>query len=439
MGASQNQASQGELKKEVNLVALIAVMIGLNIGGALFLLTGIAAGLTGPSLFIAQIISATPILLALFPYLMLTSAMPVTCANYQYAKLFSPPMAVAAWMTLFVAIPVGALPIFAVATAKLLAVMIPGIPIVMTAIVVMTVFYLLNVSGIKAAAYVQMITVAVLLISLLVFIVIGIPAVEIQNMTPLFPGGVMGIIGASAILFTLLAGGMFGIEIGSEVKNAKSTIPKALFISIAIVMVIYLLIEVVAVGVMDWNMFADETLGVPAGAFLSGPLLDFFVIGGGILASITTINLTLAVAGRYALAFAEDGFFPKIFRNVNRRFGTPHWGLTLAYGMSVITLIINPPLQMLAAMLNFGLLFMITMVLFAAFRLPKKHPEIYEKSTFKFSPRILSITSVIAISINIVFMLILAVALKWTFLLFVAAAIAGIILYFVRKKQLGLA
>ena len=140
MNKPQNQAAAGTLRREINLVALIAIMIGLNIGGGLFLLTAIAAGLTGPSLFITQIISALPIFLALIPYLMLTSSIPTTCANYQYAKLFSPPLASAAWMSLFVAIPIGALPLFAIATAKFFLMLIPGLPVVVVAIIVMTLF-----------------------------------------------------------------------------------------------------------------------------------------------------------------------------------------------------------------------------------------------------------------------------------------------------------
>lgn len=438
MASPVTQITQGKLRREINLIALIAVMIGLNIGGSLFLLTGIAVGLTGPSLFIAQIISAAPVLLAIVPYLTLTSALPLTTANYQYAKLFSRPLAVAAWMTMFIAIPVGAFPLFSIATAKLIVLLIPGLPVTLTAIMVMTVFYLVNVFGIKPAAYLQLATVAVLLIALATFIVPGIPAIQAQNLTPLFAGGAVGLIGASALLYTLLAGALFGIEIGGEVKNPRVTIPKALLSSAVIVLLIYLFIEVIAVGVMDWKIFAGETLGTPAQAFLSGLLLDLFVIGGGILASTTTINLTLTVAGRYALSFAKDGFFPNFFGSINRRFGTPHWGLTLPYIMTVITLLFNPPLEMLGAMLNFGLLFMITLVLLAAFKLPRDHPEIYEKARFKFSPRILAITSLTAVGINVIFMLLLVYALLWTFLIFVAAGIAGVVLYYVRKRQIGL-
>jgi APA family basic amino acid/polyamine antiporter len=435
----------GKLKREVTLIALIAVMIGLNVGGGLFLLTAVAAGLTGPSIIIAQLIAAAPVLLAIIPYLVLSSAIPTTCANYQYAKLFSTPLASAAWMGLFIAIPLGAFPLFAIATAELLVQLRPGLPVIPIAIVVMTLFYLINVFGIKATAQVQLVTVAILLVAIFTFIVPGVAAIELSNLTPLFTGGAIGLIGASALMYTLLAGGLFGIEIGGEVKKARATVPKALIISVVIVMVMYLFIEVIAVGVMDTKQFAAGTLGTAAQAFLSNPWLGFFVIGGGILASVTTINLTLTVAGRYALAFARDGFFPGVFSHINKRFGTPHWGLTLPWAMTVITLLVilifNPEramlMKVLGSMLNFGLLFIVTLVLLASARLPKNHPDIYAKSNYKFSPRLLAITSISAAAINIVFMLLLAFELRWAFLLFVAAGIAGVVVYYTRTKQMG--
>jgi Na+/H+ antiporter NhaD/arsenite permease-like protein len=84
---------------------------------------------------------------------------------------------------------------------------------------------------------------------------------------------------------------------------------------------------------------------------------------------------------------------------------------------------------------------MITLVLFAAYKFPRKYPELYEKSRYKFNPRTIRITSLSAICINVVFMLVLAYGMitsdnaRWTFPLFVIAAIAGLIVYFVRKRQ----
>ncbi|MFA7191484.1 MAG: APC family permease, partial [Dehalococcoidales bacterium] len=203
-------------------------------------------------------------------------------------------------------------------------------------------------------------------------------------------------------------------------------------------LLLYLLIELVAVGVVDWRVFAEGgSLGIPAETFLSNPWLGLFIIGGGILASTTTINLTLTASGRYVMASSQDRLFPGFFASVNKKFGTPHWGLTLAYFLSLVAILAIPSLETLAAMLNFGLLFMITLVLLAAWRIPKTHPEIYANSRIKLSRRAITVTSLLAASMNIIFMLILATAVIQAFLIFVAFMVVGITVYFVRKMQLG--
>jgi APA family basic amino acid/polyamine antiporter len=273
----------------------------------------------------------------------------------------------------------------------------------------------------------------VLLVALLTFILGGMPHVQMANLALNFVGGPVGLIGASALLYTLLAGGLFGIEMGDEVRNARSVIPRALFISIGVVLGLYILIEVVALGVVGWEQFSMGTLGDVAGAFLSGGWLGLFVVGGGIMASATTINLALAAAGRYALVFSLDGYFPRVFSRVNQRFGTPHNGLALVYLMTVATLLVNPPLMTLGAVLNFGLLFMVTLVLCGAVRLLKRHPATFVDASVHVRPRLLTVSSYVAVAFNLVYMLVLAVALRWTFLIFVVAIVLGLAIFYSRK------
>ena len=424
------------LRQDIGMVGLVAIMVGLNIGGSLFLLTAVAAGLTGSSLIVAQLMSATPILLSIPAYVALSSALPVTCANYQYAKLFSRPLAVAGWMVLFIAIPLGMLPLFALATAKLLAVLIPGLPITLCAIGVMMLLFVVNVSGVRLVTQAQLVGVVVLMAALVTFIAGGIPVIQIENLTIGFPGGALGFVGASALLYTLLAGGLFGIEMGDEIRNARSVIPRALVISISIVLVLYVLIEVVAIGTVGWEQFSAGTLGDVASAFLSGGWLTLFVVGGGVMASMTTINLALTAAGRYALAFSLDGYMPKTFSNVSERFGTPHNGLALIFLMTVITLAFDPPLMTMGAVLNFGLLFIVSLVLCGAVRLLRRRPDIYSRGTVKLRPRLLVGCSLAAVGINLVYMLVLTIALKWTFMIFVGAIAGGLGLFYIRKRGL---
>jgi len=424
------------LREEIGFVGLVAIIVGLNIGGSLFVLTTVAAGLTGSSLILVQLVSATPIILSVPAYAMLSSAMPTTCANYQYAKLFSRPLAVAAWMVLFIALPLGMLPLFAVAAAKLVAVLIPAAPVTPTAIGVMCIIYVINVLGVRLTTQVQFAGVGILTAALLTFIFGGLPSVQMSNLSLSFAGGVTGFLGASAILYTLLAGGLFGIEMGDEIRNARKVIPRALIASIVIVLVLYLLIEIVALGTVGWETMAQGTLGDVAAAFLTGFPLGLFVVGGGIMASTTTINMALTAAGRYVLAFSIDGYIPRFFSQVNERFGTPHVGLTLVFVMTVIALSFSPDLMTLGQMVNFGLLFLVTLVLLGSVWMLRKHPETYAHSSLKVKPGFMKVTALCAVAINVVFMLILAIALKWTFLLFAGAIAFGFLVFYMKQRGL---
>ena len=449
MSSPEAQAPQGKLKQELNLLMLIFIMIGLNIGGALFTLTSAAAGLTGPSLFIAQIISALPILLALIPYMVITSAAPKTAASYQYAKVFSYPLAVAAVMVLLVAMPLGGLPLFALSNAKYFMLLFPGAPemapgvpiswVQVVAIATVALFYIINIIGIKPAAYIEFIMTGILLLALVLFIVPGLPAIKPENFTPLFTGGALGLVAAAALSYTLLAGGLFGIELGDEVKEAHSTIPKALVISVFTAVILYILIEIVAAGVVDHKTFARGNLSTPAKVFLPGALFGFFVIGGGLMACSTTIHVVMTISGRYAMKFAEDGFFPRFFTHVNKKYGTPHWGLTLPFVLSVVTILFVHNITVLGAMMNFGLLFMVSLVLLCAFKLPKTDPGLLAGSRYTFSPTLIRVTALSATILNIFFMILIVYIIfqqkmPWAFWLFVIAITAGLLLYFIRKR-----
>jgi APA family basic amino acid/polyamine antiporter len=428
---------RGELRRELNLLLLVFMGIGLNIGGALFSLTGIVAGLTGPSLPISQILSALPVLFSLIPYMTLASAIPTTCGSYRYAKLFSRPLAVIGWLVLIVGVGLGGMPLYAITTVRYLQVLIPDIPLIGTAVGILTLFYVINLLGIKPTALVQFGMTACLLLALAVFVILGAPAIKIENFTPLFAGGPMGFLVSSALLFTLLAGGLYIIDVGEETKEAESTMPRALLISIIITLAFYLAVEVVAVGVLNWKEFAGRTLAVPAMAFLPGLLLYFFAVGGGVLACVTTIHGIMTLGGRYFLVFAEDGFLPSFFGRINKKFGTPHWGLTLGYVLTVIGSFFISSLEVMGLMLNFGLIFMITLVDLAAYSLPKRRPEIYEKAEFRPKERILKVTSLVAVVLNVFLMALLAIAMRWAFIVFVAVALLGLGVYYLvlRRKR----
>lgn len=107
--------AETKLRPRIGFFGLLAMSVGMNIGGAVFALTTTAAGMSGPSLPLAMMISSIPALLAVVPYCMLTMSLPTTSATYRYIQLFSPALALVSSMTLIVCILIGAQPLFALA------------------------------------------------------------------------------------------------------------------------------------------------------------------------------------------------------------------------------------------------------------------------------------------------------------------------------------
>jgi len=462
----ETQQGQGILRKELTLILLVFLMIGLNIGGSLFTLTTVAAGLTGPSIIIAQLICSLPVFLAIVPYMLITSIAPKSAASYQYSKLASYPLAVATVIVLLVAVPLGGLPLFAITNARFLMMLFPDAPamvpglgiswVVLIAIISITIFYIINIVGIKPTAWVQFGMVLLLIVALLAFVFGGFPQIDWSNFSTMFTGNLkfpgmpptlgltVGLIAAAAICYTLIAGGLFGIELGDEVKNAKVTMPRGLFLAMVGVFLLTFFVELVAVGVMPWDQLAaSKDLGAVSRQIFGANSFwfFFFIIGGAVMACISTLHALMTVSGRYVMVYAQDGFFPKFLADINKRWGTPHWGLTLPWALTVITLLLaGESLAIYGAMLNFGMLWMVTLVLITVSRLHKTHPNEVKLSQYKFKPGLVSFTAIFAAVLNVIFMLLLIVFLLmqkvyWPIILFVLAIIVGLALYYIQKAR----
>jgi APA family basic amino acid/polyamine antiporter len=204
----------------------------------------------------------------------------------------------------------------------------------------LAIFFAANLLGAKIVIWVQAVLVGILLLALFLFLGAGLPEVEAQNLSPLFAGGAGGFLVASAILTFTILGANAAVELGDEIIDPRRNIPRSFLISIPIVTVIYVVIGVVAAGAAPWNSWSDSSLSTIAAAFLEGPLFVFFIVGGGFLAVVTTLNATYLWGTKSLILIAEDGLFPKALARINRRFGTPHWFLILIFLISSIALIL---------------------------------------------------------------------------------------------------
>ena len=435
------------LKREITFLGLVASFVAINIGGALFSLTILAGSLTGPSLPIAMLVASIPAILALVPYSMFSTAWPTTSSTYRYSKLLSPPLAFIHMFTLLLCMLIGAEPLFALTFGRYFNLLMPETAQLNPAIIgiiVFTVFYMVNLLGIKFTTRLQIFLFLAMMAALVLFVIFGIDDVKMANFSPLMPNGTMNFIGVTGILFTFCAGGLFVIDLGGEVKNASATYRKALLTSMIIVVVVYVLIHIVTVGAVNWETLKEqETLMKVAENFMPVWAVIFFIIGGALVACATTINGIFTIISRGMLVISEEGLFPAFMGKVNRRFGTPHWALTLIWVVCSLSLYVltspvaaglgKDPVLLFGAMTNFGLIISITFVCIAGAIVPFKIDKVYEKSRFKISKKTVAVISWMAVFLNTLILVLLCMLAKKPAMMLAVFVVIAVITYFILR------
>ncbi len=427
--------SDGKLIPSIGFWGLLAMCVGLNIGGSLFALTSLAAGLSGPSLPIAMMISAMPALLAVLPYSILTSSMPTTSATYRYAQMVHPTLALVVMLSLGITILIGAQPLFGLAFGSFFRHITPVNPVAV-GVIVLTIFYIINLLGISLTARIQIIMFCILMAALGLYIVMGIPHIEAANFTPLYPMGAGGVFAAAGLLFTFCTGGYFVIDLGGEVIMARRIFPRVLLLSMVLIIGLYLLILMISVGVVPWGWLEGKSLIHVAEQFMSPSALMFFIIGGALTACATTINVIFSVASRATMVLAKEGLLPEVLGRVHPRFGTPHWGLTVGWLICVAALVTIPSLMFFGSMLNLGLIMAITAVAAAGFVLPSQYPALFRNSLINVPGWLLKAACIAIMVINLLIFLFFCAAIGAASFVFFGIVLFSLAYAWLQRKKI---
>jgi APA family basic amino acid/polyamine antiporter len=391
----------------ITLLRAVAIEVGLIVGGALFSLTGVAVGIAGPGVAVSFVLAFGIAVLGLVPTAMLGSAFPTTGGNYRYpARFVSRPLAFLAAWGLGVSMFAGGLPLYAITAGQYAEAYLPVGPAAF-GFVLLTAFFFVNLVGLRMAATVQLVMFVGLVAALGSFVAFGAPAVDPANLTPAFPGGAVGVATAAGVLYFVCLGANFVVDIGGEVRDATVTIPRSFAVSVPLVLVTYAGISLVAVGVAGADGMAGETLSVPAELFLSEPLQALFVVGGALFAIATSVNAVFIVVPKYLEALAADGLAPAALARESDRFGTTHWGLTLAYVLSAAAVFSPLPVTDLGSLLGFGGAFLVVPVMLAAI-VAVREGAIPTQSPLGLPARAVVGMAVLAVPLNLLLLVLLA-------------------------------
>jgi basic amino acid/polyamine antiporter, APA family len=215
-----SQIEKNNLRRDLHLLSAVAVGLGAIIGAGIFVVTGVAAGVAGPAFLVGLMVAGGVASFNALSSAQLAARYPQSGGTYEYGyRVLHPWLGFAAgWM--FLASKLAAGGTVALGFSGYFSALFPAVAERPTAVAAVVLLTLVNYFGVKRTGHVNIFIVAVSILSLLYFVISGIPAVNIENFQPFAPSGTGGILQSAALLFFAYTGYARLATLGEEVHRA---------------------------------------------------------------------------------------------------------------------------------------------------------------------------------------------------------------------------
>ncbi len=308
-------------------LALAAAIANVTIGGGIFRLPAAVAQTLGPAAPLAYVVCAVAMGLIVLCIAEAGSRVTLTGGPYAYVDLaFGPYVGFLAGVMLWL---LGTTAVAAVSGvfADNVAALIPalGTPL-WRAIVLITAFGLtggVNVLGVQHGSRLNSIATAAKLAPLLLLVVVGVFHIQGSNLTiSEMPSG--GTLTRTSILLIFAFSGIESALVPSgEVRDPARTVPRAIFIAMIGITILYILLQYVAQGVLGAALADSKTPLADAAGQVLGPWGRTLLLVGVVVSTFGYLSgMTLAVP-RAVYAFARDGFLPSPLAQIHPAWRTP--------------------------------------------------------------------------------------------------------------------
>jgi len=410
MNSSSYQKAPMKLSRDLSLFSVTMIGVGAMIGAGIFVLTGIAAGVSGPAILVAFLLNGIVALFTASAYAELGGSIPEAGGGYLWVKesLPQPSGFLSGWMS-WMAHSV-ACSLYAVGFGAYFGEVmmefklpIPFPPLVLKkilAVVVVTVFTYINYKGAKETGKAGNIATLLKISILLVFVLLGAKIIfseshRLTHFTPFFSKGFFGILTAMGLTYIAFEGYEIIAQSGEEVKDPVKNIPKAIFFSLLIVVPIYIFVAFVALGIvnpegmMAWDFLAakKEVAMVEAARSISVWGSGILLLGG-LLSTISALNATIYSSSRVSFAMGRDHNLPPVFARIHSKFKTPSGSLFVSSSLIIVMLLILP-IEDIASSADIMFLFLFIFVNVALIHIRRKTPRLlkgYKSPLFPLFP-----------------------------------------------------
>jgi len=231
----------------------------------------------------------------------------------------------------------------------------------------MVVLYGINMMGIKMSARILnvLMIIKIALISLLIIAVFAAPAhIETSTTdTSLASSDWLKAFWLCFVpVFFTYGGYQQTMNFGGDIPNASRTLPRAIFYGIAIILTLYLLVNLSYFRVLGFEGLKNSnTLAADVARVLLGDAAFKVVAIIMFLSVMAYVNASIMSNPRVYYAMAEDKVLPLIFKKVNSRTQVQEFGVSIFVAFIVLTLFFSSSfIQVLGYVMFFDSISLIT-------------------------------------------------------------------------------
>lgn len=327
-----------ELERSLGPFSVVAISMSAMLGSGIFVLPGLAAAKTGPSVWLAYLLAGVCVFPAAMCKAELSTAMPTSGGTYVFIdRIFGPLAGTVAGLALWLSMLLKSA--FALIGVGTYLIVLTDLPLRPTASVLLAGIIGLNVMGVKKVGRAQVAIVSVTLAALLLLTAFALGETRRANLEHELTHGVSGLVAAASFVFVSYNGVTKVAAIAEEVKNPARNLPLCMLLSLGLAMGLYVLVSFTLVGVIPHTELATDlhpihTLANRVGGTWAG--IAAALVGVVMLTSMA--NAGLLAASRFPFAMARERLLPTVFSEVLRGFGTPVPAIVLTGGAMLVAL-----------------------------------------------------------------------------------------------------
>ena len=293
------------LKPQLGMFDAVATGLAAILGAGIFAVISPAASVAGPSLLVALVIAAFVAFCNALSSAQLAAVFPRTGGTYEFGgRVLGPWWGYGAGWMFLTANTVGP-GVIALAFGAYFNAVVGAVPARVAAVLAALAMTSINALGVRRSVRVTDVIVVISLASLLSVVVIGLPGGKLSNFEPFAPGGLVGTLQATALLFFAYTGYSRIATLVEEVKDPQKTIPRATVMALGTAVILYLAVGAAAIAVLGaagvassqsplQSTMAAVGSGVGVAVVILGALLTTFNEGLSDLLGVSRVAFAMA-------------------------------------------------------------------------------------------------------------------------------------------------